>query len=278
MSIEYLPGLKVGGKIELKPDKRFRADKDSDPKESLLFLNKELAALAAEHNKDFKDFLSSDGRISMSGPDAKHDQYLVEQQELGFSRETGQDLATWRRTSEEKLPNVAEKALTVALNDTLKDKFIVARASLYDDYNNGFDLEIINKETGDTICGVDYVLGDDNFNGADKKEGKLQKIMDKGGATIKYGAKLENGVLTRAALKNTPAFYLALKKSELTDLVSGLKTGGKNREEVDHKIFSKLLSSLTEQTASQALDWSMKAKINLALDNLQTTAKKSLAA
>jgi len=168
--------------------------------------------------------------------------------------------------------------LTVALNDTLKDKFIVARASLYDDYNNGFDLEIINKETGDTICGIDYVLGDENFDGGEKKEGKLKKIMDKGGATIKYGAKLENGVLTRAAIKNTPAFYLALKKIELNDLVSGLKTGGNKREEADKKIFNKLLSSLTGQASSEDLDWSMKTKINLALENLQATAKQRLAA
>lgn len=278
MTIEYLPGLEVGGKIELKPDKRFRSDKDADPKESLLFLNKELENLAREHNQDFKDFLNPDGRIKISGSDAKHDQYLVEQQELGFSREAGQDLAVWRRTSEEKPSNIAEKALTLALNDTLKDKFIVARASLYDDYNNGFDLVIVNKETGDIICGVDYVLGDENFDGAQKKEGKLQKIMDKGGATIKYGAKLEDGVLTSAAIKNTPAFYLALKKTELSDLLLNLKTGGQKREEADAKIFNKLLSSLTEQAATDRIDWSMKTKINLALENLQAAAKQKLAA
>lgn len=245
MSIEYLPNLQAGDKIDIdkyqsRPEQRFRWEEFSS------FLNQELANLAEQINHEFADFLESDGRIALLGPDQVSDQQLVEQQELALAG-AHRSVSEWQASLENNPTTLAEKSLTIALSDVLGENFIVARAANYDDYNHGVDQVIIDKQTGEILCGFDEVLGHQGDDGGTKKESKLQRIMEKSGAQIKYGASKEDGRLVRRARQHIPAFYLSVSKAKLRHLLISQRTGGVERTTAEQQIFTKMLASLESQ-------------------------------
>lgn len=61
--------------------------------------------------------------------------------------------------SREKNPaNIAEIATTLLFDKVLNKDFIIVRASTYDDYENGADHLIIDKQSGAVICGLDEAI------------------------------------------------------------------------------------------------------------------------
>ena len=176
MGIEYLAGFKPGDIIDLsrfeKKPSRFessfktRNEKDREktfsPEDYVDILRKDLQEMAKEVNDYFPGFLDEDGKISLAGRDAEKDASLVAIQEDAFSRDfhgnKPEDMETWRRQQEAKDPNLTEMSLTLLLNKFLKKDFIVARASSYDDYNNGIDNVLIDKTSGEVLCGFDEVM------------------------------------------------------------------------------------------------------------------------
>lgn len=248
MKIEYSPGIKPGDKIDLnkfgkKPEKIFQ------PEVYLDNLKKQLAALAAEVNQEFGDFLNTDGQINLSGRDMASDAALVEQQEDGFALEAGKSRDDWYRAKELNPASLTEMALTLVLHKFLKNDFIIARASSYDDYNNGVDQAIIDKKTGAVVCGFDEVITPFKDGRAPKKEKKMEKKMLAGGASLKYGATVINNQLERRPLRNIPDFYLSLTKEDLIKILSSLK-GGNEISREEKSIFSHLVKSLEEQFSS----------------------------
>jgi len=163
-----------------------------------------------------------------------------------------------------------EIALTIMLAKFLKNDFIVARASSYDDYNHGVDSVLIYKKTGEVVCGFDEVIGNRGDDGGQKKAEKMENIMNKGGAQLKYGAKMLDGQLVRSEVKNIPAFYMSLSKVELGELLDSLKNNSDMTGALEEKIFSKLINSLEEQAAKQNLNKSLQIKTELALTRLRT--------
>lgn len=275
--IKYNPEAIVGGKIDLSRfAKRPAAERGKRPEDYQELLKNELNLQAQEINAYFPGFLAADGRIAIAGPDESADEELVMSQEEAFRGREG--LAEWRRRSERTPSSAAEMALTVMLHRRLKDDFVVARASKYDDYNNGVDQVIIDKASGEILCGFDEVLGHEGDDGGDKKEAKMKRLAEKGGAVVKYGAKLSDGGLVRAGVKNVPAFYLSLSKEELSGLLSGLEQGGETGEEIADRIFSKLILSLESQAEKDELGPSLRAKTDLVLERLRPYAQQKLAA
>jgi hypothetical protein len=266
MEIEYLPGIKAGQKIDLEKFKKDRAKGPNFEVQAVQLKNK-LESLAQAVNQEFPEFLESDGRIALAGQEAVSDQILVDKQTEAFGKNVEKNPAS-----------LTEMALTVTLHRFLKNDFIVARASRYDDYNNGIDQVIIDKRNGDVICGFDEVLGYQGDDGGEKKTKKMARIMEKGGAEIKYGATMENGRLVRSAIKNVPAFYLALSKEELKELLESLAKGDTDISEIEVHIFNKLLNSLEEQASQGKANWALKAKTQLALDKLRNSFGKKIAA
>ncbi len=277
--IKYNPEAIVGGKIDLSRfAKRPAAETGKRPEAYLEFLKRELGNQAREVNADFPGFLGGDGRIIIAGPDKAADEELITSQEETFRGR--EELAEWRRRSESNPASVTEMALTVMLHRFLKDDFVVARASKYDDYNNGVDQVLVDKKSGQVLCGFDEVFGyegddSDGKREVKKKEIKMKRLAEKGGAFVKYGAKLENGRLVRASVKNVPAFYLSLSKVELAELLPGLE---KNSETVADSIFTKLVSSLASQAERSNLDPALKAKTNMVLDKLRPYVPQKLVA
>ena len=73
-----------------------------------------------------------------------------------------------------------------------------------------------------------------------------------GGARIKYGAVFnKQGELERASRSYLPAFYLALTKDDLNELLPALTNNqpSSQEEEVLNKIFSNLSSSIWQYSA-----------------------------
>jgi len=278
MTIEYLPNLQSGDRIDLnrfqknKPEPKVVWEKYVNP------LHAQLENLSRQVNQEIPNFLEVDGRIALVGPESKQDQQLVDQQEKVFSQNQGKSLEQWQRDGERNPANLTEMALTVSLHKFLGNDFIVARASRFDDYNNGVDQVIVDKQTGDVICGFDEVLGHQGDDGGEKKKKKMERIREKGGVQIKYGASLENGRLVPSSIKNVPAFYLSLSKEELKDLLEALVDQGEAISAVEINIFNKLLDSLKEQTNQADANWSLRAKSQLAIDKLQNSFRKQLAA
>ncbi len=278
MTIEYLPGVAVGGKIDLDQFKSNKKEKSLNPEINLRNLKVSLESLSQEANQAFSNFLEADGRIAIIGRDADQDQKLVDSQEEGFSQNQGKSLKQWQGDTEKNPANLTEMALTITLHKFLKNDFIVARASRYDDYNNGVDQVIVDKKTGDVICGFDEVFTSGFDGGGEKKVEKMKKIKEKGGAEIKYGATLENDQLVRSHIKNVPAFYLALSKDELKELLEVLANKNTVITEVEINIFNKLLDSLETQASQDQDNWALKAKSQMALDRLRNAFEQKIAA
>jgi len=268
-NIEYLPGIKVGDKIDL--SKFEKSKKDPSFESYLPFLKEALFKLSAESNRDFANFLDKDGRITIEGKDSAGDRSLVAAQEEGFSRGMNKDLETWRRDSEKNPANLTEMALTIMLHKFLKENFIVARASCYDDYNNGVDQVLVYKSTGEVVCGFDEVLGHEGDDGGQKKEAKLNRMREKGGARVQYGAKMEDGKLVRAEVKNIPAFFMSLSKAELRELLESLKDNPDRTNAVEERIFQKLLNSLEDQATNSQMNNDLRTKTRSALERLSAS-------
>ena len=265
MPIEYLSGIQPGQKIDL--------GKFKDPVNFEWYrpeLKRHLESLSESVNKEYgQNFLSPDCRIIASGPDSEIDEAWALKREENWARESGTDIETWRKNKEKGLGTTAEMAITVALNRVIGRDFIIARACDFDDYRHGIDSVIIDKKTGKVICGFDEVLDNMGYGEADKKD-KIKKLIDKGGAEIKYGATIKDGELVRDSFKNVPSFYVSLSKLELSRLMESIrnKKDDESCEEAE-KIFSKILNSLREQSLSLDSDKNLREEAEAAILSLE---------
>lgn len=270
MGMENFSGFKPGDIIDLS---KFEKTKKEPKWETYLpNLKNSLSTLSEKINQELPGFVDNEGRIVMTGEMAEGDKRLVDAQEDAFSRENGKSVESWNRDNEKNPSSLTEMALTVLLQKQLGDDFIVARSSKYDDYNNGVDQVIVYRPTGEVVCGFDEVIGKDNDNGSGKKKEKLERIMARGGARIKYGAKLENGKLVRGEIKNIPAFFMGINKTDLRELLDSLKNNSEKNSEAEEKIFNKLLESLESQASGQNLDDNLKEKTASMLEKFRGLA------
>jgi len=134
------------------------------------------------------------------------------------------------------------------------------------------------KKTGAIVCGFDEVITQFKDGNSPKKEEKLKRKMQAGGARLKYGAFIKDGNLERGSRHNLPAFYLALTRQELDDLLPMLagqvsdndsqekKLSQKSEAEENlKKLFGNLAVSLDNQLRSFSADRNLHPHL---LDNL----------
>lgn len=88
-----------------------------------------------------------------------------------------------------------EKLATAIFYKFLKNDFIVARTSRFDDIKAGADNIIIERRTGNIVCAFDEV-GDAFGERFQEKQWKTLHKNTKGGTNIKYGLKLEKDKTT----------------------------------------------------------------------------------
>lgn len=159
-------------------------------------------------------------------------------------------LPIFRENKEANTASQAEMVITALLHKILKERFLVVRSSVFDDYTNGIDNFILDKETGAVICAFDEVIENDGdkARGESGKAEKVKKIAMKGGTEAKYGVSLADGKLVRNAVQNIPVFYLTLESKDLSELTNDLfYSKGDTRTEAEQKLFSHLVHSIKEQ-------------------------------
>jgi len=262
MNIEYLPDIKVGDKIKL--DERDYNRPRRRLESFLPLMQEKLAQKAEKYNQDYKcSWLDKDGAISMAEhPDWQEDEAVSDEQEKNWAKEMGKSLKQWQSDKERNPSNLTEIALTLSLQRLLPDNLMVVRSARYDDYNNGVDQLIVDRDSGLVVCGIDEVINRQGNSGPSKKEEKVTQKMLQGGARVKYGARVEKGALQLGKLQNIPAFYLSLEKNELADLCESLEKGEATANE--RALLANLQTSLSEQIKSyESLSLSQELRLNL---------------
>lgn len=263
MSLET-SGYKPGDKIDLDnlPAKRFERKNLPRPETYWPQIQIKLLELQERLTSEYGDLFTSGARIKIAGGEADRDQELVRLKESGWAEDADRSVEDWRQVKEKDPANLTEAAITLLFDKIFHQDFIIVRASDYDDYENGADQLIIDKKTGAVICGVDDVIGRTGHEGSDKKEEKIRKKMEKGGAFVKYALTVQEEGLARKSLSHVPLFYFALSPAELNGLLAALSSGGESGKETERKIGYKLCNSLIKQVdtfaAQLGLDYSLK--------------------
>ncbi|MFA5420424.1 MAG: hypothetical protein WC280_00120 [Patescibacteria group bacterium] len=237
--------LKILGKIDLSG---FEARKERPNLEKVSgILKSKMESLCIETSKNFPGFMDEDGSIKMEGDESASHGELIRAKEEGWAKLEYLNIEDWNKRKEKKDSNLAEIAITLILHEKLKDRFLVARASKYDDYENGIDHVLLDKETGSVVCGFDQVLGMGKHDGSDKKKDKVQNIIKKGGARLEYGCTInENGELIRKKLTNIPSFFLGISKDDLDKLLLKVQKN-ENITDFSDKIMKDMINSLDGQ-------------------------------
>ncbi len=216
------------------------------------------------------DLLAADGSVDPQGytellgeAAVAHDTESAVRRELEFSNALNADtqgfykrkygaetvadlLRIWKENKSREKNSQMEMAVTLLLSKMLGEGFLVLRTAAIDDYDHGVDNIILDFHTGEVVGAFDEVHQSDNGERLAKKKDKIHTVAKRGGAKVRYGLKLENGVLTRAELRGVPVFYLGLTSEELDELVGALRD---DDAEVMEVIFKKLIDSLKLQQA-----------------------------
>lgn len=157
-------------------------------------------------------------------------------------------IAKWRQETSEKPGNQTELAVTALLHKILGDRYFIVRTAKYDDYHNGIDNLIVDKETGVVICAFDEFHEGGTGDSTESKYRKLPKTAMDGGAELRFGLKMEDGKLQRASLENLPVFYLGLNAQELQELTETMITESMTElSEKESLIYKKLISTVGTQ-------------------------------
>jgi len=273
MSIEYLPDVKAGQKIDLS---RFKEKKNFEGEKMFEFFHQQLAEKAEAYNRYYnQEWLADDASIKLfEHPDREEDERLIGMQEGQWAKERGVSLGQWQHDKERNPAALAEMALTIFLQRCLPERYMIVRSSFYDDYNNGVDQLIIDRESGTVVCGIDEVIERAGCSTPGNKEGKIRRKMQKGGARVKYGARVVEGELVLGRLGRVPAFYLSLGKNDLTELQTAFANG--NPGAYEEKLLQSVLASLRSQAKSYddlELSEELRSELGLFINSLDSWQK-----
>ena len=176
--------------------------------------------------------------------------YMREDKEFKKDKKKVKELEKkWHKEEKEKnFGELWEKAKTVILNKIIGTGFIVVRASKHDDYENGVDNVIIDKEAGNVVCAFDEVSAEEGTEKEAEKSEKVEEKNKKGGATIKYGITVnEENKIIKKEIKNIPVFYLRLSGRDLVKTLSKMNFKSEKPSEIELEVFGNLINSLKGQ-------------------------------
>ena len=261
---------------EMPASEGFRQERAKHPSERLLGLMRDISSklnAEVESNYGIRDLLDDECKINLDAYTEIYGQEEIDkskeavrerelefsdaedsrvkefyQKEHGFSDEES-IISQWKKEKSRNKNSQMELAVTALLYKMLGDRYIVARASDYDDYKNGIDNLIVDKQTGAVLCAFDEVHQGGKANEQiDKKHNKIMKIAADGGAEVNFGLKLSNGQLQRAKLENLPVFYLALHTQELQSLIEKMDSDLSGEpNEIETSLYNTLIESVKSQ-------------------------------
>ncbi|MDD4902213.1 MAG: hypothetical protein PHE24_03675 [Patescibacteria group bacterium] len=204
-------------------------------------------------------------------------------------------VAAWLEKRGLSMTVLMERSIAAACNKIVGGKFIIVLPAIYDDIVNGVDNMMVNKETGDVICAFDEIreyeglhrgeagheegtlrkVHSDEFAELTRREKKEEKIIrkaERGGAKIRYGFGKEGGKLVKKEITGVPLFYVSLAESETKRLLNGMDYVSDQPSAVELEVFDKLILSFEKQAADIG-----KASINSDVRRNLANFEKSLA-
>lgn len=218
---------------------------------------KDLNEAAAEHLEKISEFLKvesellnnegfpvgEDCRLEMSEFESLYSRDSIERDQEKISRIE----AHFGESQQEEVAELLEAVKTLVFNKFWFDGRLVAvRTSKFDDYTNGIDQLILDRETFQPLAAVDTTL--------DWKS-KLPKIMEKiqKGGSVKYGAGISEAGVAKTAQSELPIFIISLKGEEVLDLARGIEAGDLTGEAVGlEAVVSEELSRQSSQLSRLA--------------------------
>lgn len=153
---------------------------------------------------------------------------------------------------ENKMSSKWEKAAVILLSRVLGSQFIVVRSSIYDDYHNGTDTIIVDKESGAVICAIDLVNDQVGGKRYDEKIKKFAKNSKTGGK-IDFCITMEKDIsgqnkLVRESLSEVPKFFLPVDERDLKQLLEETSSDyNASLIEIEKMIFKKIFAALDKQ-------------------------------
>ncbi len=222
------------GDMAFSPDRQSGLQKQRDLPRDLEEYRKEfgagLEAMAKSVNTDLAHkLLTGTGAVRMEGFYPKEiladDRQKMEtkktswiQKHFSTAEVSDEQREQWEKmeAAKPRKGELLEMVVTVLLHKVLKDRYVIARASKFDDYF-GFDNIIVNKETGAVVCTFDDVHDQAYGDTVQEKIHEMKKSAQKGGARIKYGFTFENGELVKKEIDHVPKLYNPFSVSELDD-------------------------------------------------------------
>lgn len=249
-------------------------------------VNRLLEEISEKMNNEYGPLLDKECRINMDSffqeegyaPEKiERDQKSIQERKEYWSgadyEEDEENKQKAMREYEEELEKsqslLFEKMVNVIFYEIVNEEFLVARTSLHDDQKHGVDHVIVNKETGEIICGVDEVESN-NFK---NKESKVKELNEKGGAKIEYGITFESdeeskkATLVRKQLEHIPVFYLGITKREFQELLKGMN-GNLSPSQQELAFFENTIRSLERQRKELLEDPEIGDAVKKNLENL----------
>jgi len=138
---------------------------------------------------------------------------------------------------------------TALFNKVLKNDFLVLRSSLYDDYKNGIDNIIFDKESGTVVGAFDEVVSETAGPVYEQKKSKIAAKNSRAGGYLKYGLAKKGDKIIMESNARVPVFYLALSQNELKEALVGFEVSD-NLSEAEEIMLEKLAKSISEQIKS----------------------------
>jgi hypothetical protein len=137
---------------------------------------------------------------------------------LGHPDDEQKALSAWKQRQLEHDGVLGEMTLYTLLYKALKETHLVIRTAPYDDYANGVDTLVIEKDTGKVVCAFDEVVGaEDDANYAKKRRRIAQRGGD--GFSVKYGLSVQDGCVIRTQLEGLVGVPLRIEKESLYTLL-----------------------------------------------------------
>jgi hypothetical protein len=140
---------------------------------------------------------------------------------------------------------------TIVFYKFLHKRFIIVRASFYDDVFNHVDNLIVERETGNIVCAFDEVSTISGPELVKKQERFLRNNIN--GARVKYGILSTKDGLKKGKIENIPIFYLALPPENINKGIENLASL-KEISEYERKLWEYFVATIKNQIARLMLE------------------------
>jgi hypothetical protein len=160
---------------------------------------------------------------------------------------------------------------TIVIHKFLNEKFIIVRASFYDDIFNHVDNLIIEKETGNIVCAFDEVSTISGPEFIKKQERFLNNNIN--GGKIKYGFLSTKEGLKKGKIENIPIFYLALPPENINEGIRNL-ISLEEISDYEKKLWVYFLTTIENQIARLKLERSLNEILKARLLKFEKNIKR----